>query len=220
MELKEEFFRLVHRGEPAYLKRQRESIEGKELYLTGILLFRGHGDGVSSLICKLTDSEWSHVGVHITSSADTSAEEFCFESTGSIGEVLSGMHPQVQIHTLQDVLDSYKGNVGLRKLVSKDKIEVTEFVQAWLGLPYEKRPLELLRAVNASNKKEDSESLFCSEMVALLLKKLELLPEDKLADNYTPKDFVDIQLEGPVLTGIEMLSQYSEKTHKSCCLLM
>ncbi len=211
--------------EPAYLKEERDLIAGKKLTLAGILPFRG-GDVVGDTICALTNSQWSHTGAKVV---DQEGLEYCFECTGAADEILKeNMWPQVQIHKLDDVVANYNGNVGYRPIhtAAENNADVTTYVHSWLGIPYEERPLDLIRSIGDWNKEEHDKSMFCSQMVALLLKKVGYLPngpDAKLADNYIPRDFgmqESLALSGGAQLGdLIYLKGSPSKVKKHKCVL-
>jgi hypothetical protein len=76
-----------------------------------------------------------------------------------------------------------------------------------LGEPYERNPLTLFKAVIRGNSIEDLSSVFCSELVALVLKQTGYLVSEKLDANYLPKDFtcepgVTLDLMGAYLSDM------------------
>lgn len=212
--------------EPKHIQQQRKLIEGKKLQMTGELLFKSYGlDG--KLICALTNSPWSHAGKRLT---DQDGQEYCFESTGSVGQIFEGMLPQVQIHKLEYVVRDYAGDVAVRPISYKEGKEpnvdaVTELVVSWIGVPYERRPLELVKSIGQWNKQygeSQQKALFCSEMCALMNQKLGYLPKDKPASNYIPRHFgeQDFNLIGGAhLEDIINLKRY-QPAKNGCCVLM
>ncbi|MDR0632714.1 MAG: hypothetical protein LBF84_01090 [Holosporales bacterium] len=115
---------------------------------------------------------------------------FCFESTGSIGEVLRGFAPCVRITPLFDVLREYKGNVCVRSL--NDAIPLEDLQQQIidnLGISYEKKIFQLLQSTAGRNEKEDESSWFCSELIAYLYKKNGIIQSDILSNNVVPREF-------------------------------
>lgn len=214
--------RLVNPKEQKFVERQRKEIEGLEFVLAGVVLCRSFGlDG--KIICAVTNSKFSHSGVLLE---DQHGQRWLFECTGSEEQVRKGINPQVQISSLDQVLKKYDGDVAVRILsFEKGAPVVTHYVEAWLGIPYEKRPLELIASIAEWNHKENDESLFCSEMVALLLQKAGCLgsdPEnDRLANNFTPKDFsprggIDL-LDGVKMHSLTYLKKQT-KSHQRCLI--
>ncbi len=51
--------------------------------------------------------------------------------------------------------------------------------------------MELLKAAWGLNKTPNTQSLFCSELVALAFQDLKFLPSTPVASDYTPKSFAE-----------------------------
>ena len=66
---------------------------------------------------------------------------------------------------------------------------LAEFVSEHGGKSYEDSLIPLIRAQFKSNDDEDLSKLFCSELVAACYKHLGFLSSEKVAGNFTPKDF-------------------------------
>lgn len=64
-----------------------------------------------------------------------------------------------------------------------------------------KKVLELVELVDRGNTVENIKSVFCSELIALMLQNLGYLSNKMLADNYTPGDFSS---ENPHLNLIDV----------------
>jgi hypothetical protein len=219
-------------SDPWYIKDARTLITGKTLCISGVLLFKSGGlDG--KLITRLTYPKnehngqmWSHSGILLK---DKEGVEYCFESTGAPGQILHGMWPQVQIHHLMDVVNSYGGDVGVRYLNQGEKFtqdvdRVTNLVWDWVGTPYEKRPLELLKSiVHANNFDESSQkSLFCSEMTALLLQLTGFLPygpKESPASNFLPRDF-GLDTFTMLYGDIDQVQKLKTYVPSSCCIIL
>lgn len=103
------------------------------------------------------------------------------------------------------IFSGWYNRVAFRRLTDIDKDKRQELYTELLkirkeqqGKPYEKNNVELvLSALDFQeeylsflrNTKEDLSSLFCSELVALVYKKMGLLETDKLSNEFTPDDF-------------------------------
>lgn len=153
----------------------------------GVVLFSGT-DPLSKLIRKLTRSRWSHVGLLLQ---DEQLALWCFEATGSAQDVLlRGRLPCVQLNKWSTVLAGYAGRVAVRWLVQHPLREVSAFVDARVGLPYEQHVHSLLKALDRRNECDGSDSFFCSELVAATLQNAGCLSSEGMrADNYLPRDF-------------------------------
>lgn len=157
------------------------------LYIFGILLFSGT-DPVSELIKTVTASEYSHCALALRD--DVSNKEYCFESTGSFHQIVwQNIRPQVQMHSLRSVVETYSGKVVIRKLRNAHRIDITNYIKPLIGVPYEKNIQELINALSRENTSENPTSLFCSELVAKTLIDNGYISSPRLANNYMPKDF-------------------------------
>lgn len=170
---------------------QLSLIEGKDLTVWGIGLFAGD-DIASGFIRKVTDSSWSHVSLILI---DQLNSRYCFESTGSYDEIMyRGMLPQVQISPWATALQNYSGVVAQREFTLSIRKEnnpetVGKMVRSLIGVSYETNLISLIEAIKSKNKKADISSLFCSELVAMVLQNLGYLENTKLSNNYLPRDF-------------------------------
>jgi len=63
------------------------------------------------------------------------------------------------------------------------------FMKTCADKKYKVSRRQLVGAVGRANRKEDLESVFCSELVAATLKEMDFLEEHKNCTNITPKDF-------------------------------
>lgn len=163
--------------------------------IIGVALFSGT-DPFSKVIKGMTHSKTSHVGV-ILANSENENEWYCFESTGSVDEVLNGQAPHVRITPWNKVVDTYAGKVSYRLAVFEDKERtdsdcVTGFVHEYDQKSYTKNPIRLLKALLKKNKEPKAGSLdtvFCSELAAKMFMDLEILEKGMAAGNYIPKDF-------------------------------
>ncbi len=81
----------VEEGGASSPRSRKENREDEKYNLIGVALFSGK-DPFSYAIKKLTHSKISHLGV-ILSDAQNENRWYCFESTGTAGEVLRGQYP-------------------------------------------------------------------------------------------------------------------------------
>jgi hypothetical protein len=188
----------------------------EEYNIVGVALFSGK-DAISYGIKRATHSDISHVGI-ILSDVDDENEWYCFESTGSKREVLSGIYPHVrltpwnivtgnaspeQYKSYQETFNEkyygkngYTGQISYRLFEFEDKnrpdsVLVTNFVEDYNHRSYARNPLRLIKAVFKKNKEPKSDTLrtvFCSELTAKMLMEIQLMPKD-IPSNFTPKDF-------------------------------
>jgi hypothetical protein len=181
----------IQKSKEEFVAQQREMIEGKKLKLWGIALFSG-SDLFSYGIKIVTESKWSHVGMVLV---DEVGQKYSYESTGSAEEILyQGVLPEVQIHLWEDVVKGYEGKISIRQfkftnVTQNDPAVIQSYVYNRIGLSYEKKLDELLKAIVRGNKKAGVKSVFCSEEVAHFLIHLNYLTQERLDNNYLPKDF-------------------------------
>lgn len=151
---------------------------------------------INNIIELGTVSRWSHVAMVLCNpnditqnpSATNQRSWYCFESNITPGD-------DVHIITWKDFM-SFENNssVVVRPFqYEPNKMANSEFLKAvvnkYLNRPYETDTSELILSAFRANDRENLKSLFCSELVALVLQDLGLLPNEKLADNYVPADF-------------------------------
>ena len=191
------------------VQKQLDLIKDSELTVWGIGLLAGD-DITSGFIRKVTDSSWSHVALILK---DQTNSKYCFESTGNYDAIMHhGMLPQVQISRWDLALKNYSGVVAQREFTLSIRKEnnpetVGKLVRSLIGRSYETNLISLIEAINSKNKKADLSSLFCSELVAMVLQNLGYLDNTKLSDNYLPCDFsteVHVFMNGAVV-GDEIL---------------
>lgn len=163
-----------------------------------IFLFSGRGF-VSSAIRLATQSKWSHVGLSIR--LPDQDWNLLLESTtlSDLPDMLTGNPTKgVQMVPLSRRISTYAGEVAWRAIQGpkpdSQMKELARFVREYEGRPYEQNQIELLRAALDSpfsvENLEDESSVFCSELVALCLRRLGILCQDsKPANEFTPADF-------------------------------
>ena len=203
-----------------FVEKQKTLIEDKQLSLWGVGLFSGT-DLFSKAIKAVTMSKTSHVGLILT---DQDGIKYSYESTGSAGDVLRGISPQVQIHLWDDVVLNYSGGIDQRQFTftepeRNDPSVISPYVFSRIGMPYEKNILDLVSAVTRGNTEGTPDSVFCSEETARFLMNLSYLSPDRIADNYLPRDFTS--KEYVPLVGCSLGKQTTVKKEKSsCCVIM
>ena len=129
----------------------------------------------------------------IISSADAAANNvmvpFALEANGSASDVLSGLMPHVYLTDLSQSIRDYKGNVFLRNIKEPvARAYTTEFMREHLGRSYEVPGtlLDLFRSVEGTNRKERTENVFCSELVAMYYKGAGIVAPSVNASNVVP----------------------------------
>lgn len=189
----------------------------KSYNIIGVGLFAGN-DWVSKLIRGVTWSNVSHVGM-ILADADNENDWYCFESTGSASEVLSGQYPHARITPWHDVVKDYDGKIGYRLLVFKDQDRtapkpVSDFVEEHNGKSFTKNLFKLVWALRGWNEEHESQdTFFCSELTAKMLMDLKII-QDGIAGNFLPSAFVSKQSTKLSLSsGISLTPMFQEKGH-------
>lgn len=210
------------RGMPsAFLQSELLAIKDKSFNIWGVGLFSG-GDPFSKSIQVMTGSKWSHVAAILT---DQSGNKYCFESTGSATQVLKRIRPQVQISLWTDTVTNYSGSVASRQFAFAPTAQprsetVTDFVHKYLGAVYEENVTTLFKSLARANTTENSQSLFCSELTALMLQEFGYLsadtPDARLAENYLPRDFSSKEFLSFNL-GATLSAEFLEKEEQSSC---
>lgn len=203
-----------------FVDKQKELIADKKLSLWGVGLFSGT-DVFSTAIKAVTMSKTSHVGMILI---DQDGTKYSYESTGSAGDVLQGITPQVQIHLWDDVVHNYSGGIDQRQFTftepaRNDPNIISPYVYGRIGMPYEKNIVDLVSSIVRGNREGTPDSVFCSEETARFLMHLKYLNPDRVADNYLPRDFTS--KEYIPLEGCSLGKQTRVKKGKSgCCIIM
>ncbi|MDR1034535.1 MAG: hypothetical protein LBL32_01190 [Holosporales bacterium] len=151
---------------------------------------------------------------------------FCLEASGTASQVMGGIMPHVQIRAMHQVVNGYNGNVFVRPLLEGiPAVSTRKFLKEYLGRSYEGiwTILELLRAPIAHNKREETDRVFCSEMVALFYKTYSELSIDNVS-NVIPEILGAGAEEHDLLKDIastdiplKMLYDFSEEDNCCCC---
>ena len=158
-----------------------------------IILFSGEG-AFSKIIQLGTGSKWSHVAMY-------AGNNQIFEST-SIGNTIDAITGKlqngVQLTDFDARVANYEGGVAYRAITGRrnpaQEFVLAELIQSLHGTPYESSKWQLASAaldrLPWHANKQDESSLFCSELVAKVLRAMEILPFTAEPTNeYTPADF-------------------------------
>jgi hypothetical protein len=200
------------------INEEKELIKEKKFKLLAISLFSG-SDPVSGCIRIITHSKWSHCGIIIE---DQCGIKYCFESTGTSEDVKKGIIPHVRIIPMDELIGSYEGSIATREILFisqfPDEDEVTNIINNYIGVPYEKNIKELIGSIEEKNTETKLDNIFCSELVAQILMDLGLLSTKITSNNYLPVDFSEINKILP-LQGIALENEnYIKKTkNRLCC---
>ena len=132
----------------------------------------------------LTWSNWDHIGMVV-------------EAPNKKLKLFEAIPDGVNIFSLGSRLKYYHelSTIAIRRLEVTRTQEMIDslynFSQEVLGRPYKyaSNINEFVKALNYSNQVENLESIFCSELVAAALKRMNLMPSDVCSNNYLPRDF-------------------------------
>ena len=168
--------------------------EIRDKLLSGdIVLMKGQGL-ISRLIlwacsiCSLRPTKYSHIGIVIAKHGRV----MLLEST-----TLNGKNG-VQLNALSNVLQSYKGQVVIRRLTYNRNIAfygiTHRFIEEMLGRPYEQNLLELIGATAEfvhvfDGHKNNLKTIFCSELSSEYFKRHKFLSQSIASNEYNPDDY-------------------------------
>ncbi len=156
-----------------------------------IVLFSGKGI-ISSIIKFFSNSEWSHLGM-VVRWDDLNVIQL-YESTTL--SKLSG-RKGVQLVSLRDRINTYKGKIAIRRLVTKRTSEMMlklkDFMWLHRNKKYEQNLWQLFLAAYDGwfgKNKADMSSVFCSELIAALWQLWGILSAHyRVPNEYTPANF-------------------------------
>lgn len=142
-------------------------------------------------------------------------------------EIIKG----VQLVDCHERVEHYAGQIAFRRIQLSPETQAElpqkleklyQFMEAMRGVPYEKKMLELLRAVYdgpGGMNQEDLSSVFCSELIAATYQKMGFLkspPQGLPANEYLPYNF-SIEFQLPLIgatLGKEVLLKKREAVNK------
>jgi hypothetical protein len=165
---------------------------------TGDLVLFAGTSWSSRLVQCLTLSRWSHVGV-IVRLPEHGDRPLLWELTraSKLADIHHGVLVDgVQLVSLDDKLDSYQGDVAIRRLRSviaePQRLQsLRELLERWQARPYRNI---LWKHLHAWRRGEETDAIaghggFCSEFVAEIYKRWHLLPPGRPSRRYLPQDF-------------------------------
>lgn len=175
-------------------------LEKAKLSLEGVLLFNSHSY-FNYAIKASTVSNWSHVGLLVRDTCyhyDDRRGWYIFESvadpslTGVAAPSIAGVY-NIRLASWHHGL-TVSDDVTVRHLhyqngnrPSSDALKGV--ISKYIGRPYEQNFSELINGAIEANTVENSRSISCGELNALVLQDLGLLSKSKLADNFIPAHF-------------------------------
>lgn len=182
-----------------------------------ILLFSG-GGLVSEGIKAGTLSEWSHVGMAVWLQQFDELVLCVWESTtlNKVKTIDGVFRKGVQTVPLSNRVDTYEGKIAFRN-PSRDLTDVEfkalmKFRNKVKGRAYEESKLQLLKSAfdlpawlmpGLHVNDQDLSSLFCSELVAEVMKDMGLISTATPSNEFTPADFSEGRSIDRLVTGIE-----------------
>lgn len=172
------------------------TVHTDEVQTGDLVLFSGR-TLAAWLVRGWTGSYWSHVGI-VVCLPEYGPEPLLWELTraSNVADVRHGtIFDGMQLVPLGDKLASYPGEVAVRRLqgVAQGPYRhrcLRALLRQWGVLPYSNFFIKQLIALRHG---PDAAALphggFCSEFVAEVYKRLQLLPHDKPSIDYLPRDF-------------------------------
>lgn len=177
-----------------------------------ILLHSGNGS-FSAVIQLVSGCMWSHVSLLIRDPSDdikraynvpedTDGSLFVFEAEAKTWDNKQGGGLQL-VEFRKWMREYYERDprdfMALRRLVVEgenrtERIrqlsdELKQFILQSITTRYEQKQIDLMRCIVKRNKKSDTSSFFCSEVVAECFVRMGVLPKNTISSNYSPKDF-------------------------------
>ena len=183
-------------SDPALLPSRPYPQLRDQLKTGDLVLFSGR-TLASRLVRGFTGSRWSHVGL-VVRLPDMPQTPLLWEATraSKVHDVMDGRpFDGVQLVALDDRVVSYPGLVAVRRLqgVHTDadaRARLDELIDAWRAKPYRNFARQHLSAwVRGEEALAFQRGGFCSELVAEVYRQWRLLPADRPARHYVPRDF-------------------------------
>lgn len=180
----------------------------REQLKTGdLVLFSGRSLS-SRLVRVFTGSPWSHIGL-VVRMPDLPGTPLLWEATraSKVRDILDGrLDDGVQLVPLDDRVASYDGLIAVRRLEgvradagARDSLD--RLMESWRGRPYRNFVVRFLVAWLRRERSPDFlRGGFCSELVAEVYRQWCLLPAERPAHHYVPRDFCSVQGR-PLLRG-------------------
>lgn len=169
----------------------------REQLKTGdLVLFSGHS--LASRIVRIfTGSHWSHIGI-VVRLPEMPQTPLLWEATraSKVSDINHGKpFDGVQLVTLDDRVASYQGLIAIRRLQgvttgaeARERLE--NLIEGWREKPYRNFVHQHVRAwMGLSQSRTFQHGGFCSELVAEVYRQWRLLPQERPARNYVPRDF-------------------------------
>tara|TARA_R110000851_G_scaffold227519_4_gene380330 strand:- start:469 stop:1086 length:618 start_codon:yes stop_codon:yes gene_type:complete len=186
---------------------------------TGDLIFFSGKGLIARAIRFFSGCAYSHVGMVLVLKIKNKRELVILESNGKsfivdyhTGDFKSG----VSIVNLTTKLHSYNGNIGIKQLSkpmdNDHKSKIESLIHHVKHLGYTMSLYGLLSSIFKLKPCEEVKSLFCSQLVVIILKKVGLIKTDIPPEWYTPCElsFIDILDSEYSYSKVEQLSLSAE----------
>lgn len=159
-----------------------------------IILFKGNRF-ISSFICFMTQSHWSHIGIVIK---DEQGNPLLFEATTVTEtpdiELGKPVDRGITLVCLKQRIMQYPGKVAVRRLEGVRRCcviqkNVKQFVEHFKGRPYKRYSLAFLNGFLPKALRVKMDGLFCSELVAEVYKRVDILGDERSSYFFVPGHF-------------------------------
>lgn len=161
-----------------------------------LVLFSGRS-WAARIVRGFTGSRWSHIGL-VVRLADRPHTPLLWEATlaSKVHDITAGKaFDGVQLVALDDRIASYQGLVAVRRLYrvhahAQADSHLVELIDQWRARPYRNY---IRQHISAWLRGESALSFrrggFCSELIAEVYRRWALLPMERPAHHYVPRDF-------------------------------
>jgi hypothetical protein len=172
-------------------------VQMRDQLKTGDLILFSGRSFAARLVRGLTGSRWSHVGL-VVRLPEMPQTPLLWEATlaSKVHDITEGKpFDGVQLVALDDRIASYQGLVAVRRLqhVQTDaqaRAHLELLIDEWRAKPYRNFIRQHISAwVRGDEALSFRRGGFCSELVAEVYRRWSLLPEDRPAHHYVPRDF-------------------------------
>ena len=180
----------------------------REQLKTGDLILFSGRTLAGRIVRGFTGSCWSHVGL-VVRLPDMPQTPLLWEATraSKVHDIFHGCpFDGVQMVSLDDRIASYQGLVAVRRLqgVATDaeaRARLEGLIDAWRAKPYRNFVRQHISAwMHGEEGLAFQRGGFCSELVAEVYRQWRLLPADRPAHHYVPRDFSQ-EAAMPLLRG-------------------
>lgn len=169
----------------------------REQLKTGDLILFSGRTLAARVVRGFTGSRWSHVGL-VVRLPEMPQTPLLWEATraSKVHDITHGRpFDGVQMVALDDRVASYQGLVAVRRLQgvhtdAESRARLEALIDAWRAKPYRNFVRQHVSAwVRGEEALAFQRGGFCSELVAEVYRQWSLLPQDRPARHYVPRDF-------------------------------